>query len=57
MIEESRIKRNLNKFAFPRLSGTKFELETFNKLKKEVEVLNLDFILTKRFCEFNFLIK
>jgi len=43
MIEERRIKRNLKKFAFPRLSGTKFELEAFNKLKKEVEGLNLDF--------------
>ena len=43
MIDESRIKRNLKKFAFPRLSGTKFELEAFIKLKEEVEGLNLDF--------------
>ena len=43
MIEETRIKRNLKKFAFPRLSGTKFELKAFNQLKKEVESLNLNF--------------
>ena len=43
MIEENRIKKNLEKFAFPRLSGTIFELKAFNKLKKEVESLKLDF--------------
>jgi hypothetical protein len=43
MIEEKRIRRNLKNFAFPRLSGTEFELEAFNKLKKEVESLNLTF--------------
>ncbi|NVM45269.1 MAG: M20/M25/M40 family metallo-hydrolase, partial [Candidatus Lokiarchaeota archaeon] len=43
MIEESRIKRNLKKFAFPRLSGTEYELEAFNLIKSEVENLNLDF--------------
>ena len=43
MIVESRIKRNLKKFAFPRLSGTEFELEAFNHVKNEVKKLNLDF--------------
>jgi len=43
MIEENRIKKHLTKFAFPRLSGTKFELKAFNQLKKEVEKLNLNF--------------
>ena len=43
MIEENRIKKNLKKFAFPRLSGTNFELKAFNKLKKEVESLNLNY--------------
>lgn len=43
MIEEARIKKNLKKFAFPRLSGTEFELKAFNKIKKEVENLNLEF--------------
>jgi hypothetical protein len=43
MVEESRIKRNLKKFAFPRLSGTKHELKAFNQVKSEVESLNLDF--------------
>jgi hypothetical protein len=43
MIEESRIKNNLKKFAFPRLSGTEFEKNAFNKLKQEVERLNLEF--------------
>ena len=43
MIEEDRFKRNLKKFAFPRLSGTKFELEAFDKVKQEAENLNLKF--------------
>ena len=43
MIEENRIKRNLKKFSFPRLSGTEFELKAFNKVKKEVEDLNLKY--------------
>ena len=43
MIEEARFKRNLKKFAFPRLSGTKFELEAFDKVKQEAENLNLKF--------------
>ena len=43
MIEEARIRKNLKKFAFPRLSGTEFELEAFNNVKREVENLNLEF--------------
>ncbi|MFX1501069.1 MAG: M28 family peptidase [Promethearchaeota archaeon] len=43
MIKESRIKENLKKFAFPRLSGTEFELKAFNILKKEVENLNIEY--------------
>ncbi|MFX1470801.1 MAG: M28 family peptidase [Promethearchaeota archaeon] len=43
MIEETRIKENLNTFAFPRLSGTIYELEAFNKLMQKVEDLNLEF--------------
>ncbi|MFX1365199.1 MAG: M28 family peptidase [Promethearchaeota archaeon] len=43
MIEESRIKENLKKFAFPRLSGTEFEFKAFNMLKEEVEKLNLEY--------------
>ena len=43
MIRVARIKKNLKQFAFPRLSGTGFELEAFNKVKREVENLNLDY--------------
>lgn len=43
MIEEARIKKNLKDFAFPRLSGTKFEFEAFSKLKQQIENLNLNF--------------
>lgn len=43
MIEEARIKENLKTFAFPRLSGTEFELKAFNILKQEVKNLNLKF--------------
>ncbi|MCK4379882.1 MAG: M28 family peptidase [Candidatus Lokiarchaeota archaeon] len=43
MIDEARIKKNLKEFAFPRLSGTGFELKAFNKVKQKVENLNLDF--------------
>jgi len=43
MIEEARIKRNLDKIAFPRLSGTEFELKAFNIVKQEIENLNLEF--------------
>ena len=42
MIEEARIKKNLKEFAFPRLSGTEFELKAFNKVKRHVENLNLE---------------
>ena len=43
MIKEARIKHNLKKFSFPRLSGTPSEVKAFNELKQEVENLNLDF--------------
>ncbi len=43
MIEEARIKSNLDTIAFPRLSGTEFELEAFNIVKQEIENLNLEF--------------
>ncbi|MFX0023795.1 MAG: M28 family peptidase [Candidatus Hermodarchaeota archaeon] len=43
MIRVARIKKNLKEFAFPRLSGTGFELKAFNKVKREVENLNLDY--------------
>ena len=43
MIKEARIKKNLKNFAFPRLSGTEFELKAFDKLKQEVMDLNLEF--------------
>jgi len=43
MIEEARIKKNLKEFSFPRLSGTEFETKAFNKVKQEVENLNLEY--------------
>ena len=43
MIKVARIKKNLYNLAFPRLSGTEFELEAFNKVKKQVEDLNLKY--------------
>ncbi|MFX0049417.1 MAG: hypothetical protein ACFE8G_14840, partial [Candidatus Hermodarchaeota archaeon] len=43
MIKENRIKINLKKYAFPRLSGTPFELKAFNQVKEEVENLDLDY--------------
>jgi hypothetical protein len=43
MIEESRIEKNLKKYAFPRLSGTVFELMAFNQVKQEIENLDLEF--------------
>ena len=43
MVEENRIKRNLKKFAFPRLSGTDHEFKAFNQVKQEVTKLDLDF--------------
>jgi len=43
MIEEARIKRNLEKIAFPRLSGTEFELKAFNLVKEEIQDLDLEY--------------
>jgi len=43
MIKVARIKRNLNNVAFPRLSGTEFELEAFNKVREEIKSLNLKY--------------
>ena len=43
MIKEARIKQNLKKFSFPRLSGTLSEVKAFNEVKQEVKNLNLDF--------------
>ncbi len=43
MIEQARINKNLKEFSFPRLSGTEFETKAFNKVKEEVENLNLEF--------------
>jgi len=43
MIKESQIKKNLKGFSFPRLTGTKFELNAFNKVKQEVESLGLEY--------------
>ncbi|MHA2180821.1 MAG: M28 family peptidase [Promethearchaeota archaeon] len=43
MIEHARIKKYLKEFSFPRLSGTEFETKAFNKVKQEVENLNLEF--------------
>ncbi len=43
MIKESQIKKNLKEFSFPRLTGTKFELKAFNKIKQEVESLGLEY--------------
>lgn len=47
MIEEDRIKKNLSNFSFPRLSGTEYELEAFNKVKQEIKNLNLEFEVQK----------
>jgi hypothetical protein len=43
MIEEARIKRSLDKIAFPRLSGTEFEFKAFNIVKQDIENLNLEY--------------
>ncbi len=43
MIEEARIKKNLKQFAFPRLSGTEYEVKAYKKLTKELENLNLKY--------------
>ena len=43
MIKEDRIKKHLKHFSFPRLSGTEYEFKAFNRVKKVIENLNLDF--------------
>ncbi|MFX1323884.1 MAG: M28 family peptidase [Promethearchaeota archaeon] len=47
MIEKARIEKNLKKYAFPRLSGTVFELMAFNQVKEEIRNLKLDFEVQK----------
>ena len=41
MIEENRILEILNELSFPRLSGTQFEHEAYNKVKKRIEKFGL----------------
>ena len=41
MIDETRIRENLELISFPRLSGTPNEKEAFNIVKKKIELLNL----------------
>ncbi len=43
MIEENRIKKNLEKLSFPRLSGTPKERIAFNLIKQDVNELDLTF--------------
>ena len=50
MIDENRILNTLKDLSFPRLSGTVFEKECFNKVKGKVEELNL----SPEFQEFSF---
>jgi hypothetical protein len=50
MIDQNRIKKDLETFSFPRLSGTKFEEEAFNLALQEVRILNIKPITQ----EFNF---
>ncbi|MFW9937321.1 MAG: M28 family metallopeptidase [Candidatus Thorarchaeota archaeon] len=50
MINQNRIKKDLEIFSFPRLSGTKFEEKAFNLAIQEVKTLNLKPITQ----EFNF---
>ena len=45
MIKEARIKKNLEQFAFPRLSGTEYEVKASKKLIKELENMNLKYKL------------
>jgi hypothetical protein len=47
MIEERRIIENLQDISFPRLSGTEFEKEAFNIVKKKIEALDLSPIVQK----------
>jgi len=42
MIDETRIKKNLELISFPRLSGTESEKKACNIVKKKIEVLNLE---------------
>jgi hypothetical protein len=41
MIDEQRIKKNLEAFSFPRLSGTEYEKQCFDKAKLKIEELGL----------------
>ena len=41
LIDENRITKNLELFAFPRLSGTPYEKKAFNLAKKNIEEMNL----------------
>jgi len=41
-MDENRIKKNLELFAFPRLSGTPYEKKAFNLAKKKIEEMNLN---------------
>ena len=41
MIDETRMKQNLELLSFPRLSGTEGEKKAFNIVKKKIEDLNL----------------
>lgn len=43
MIDENRITNNLEKYSFPRLSGTEHESKAFDMLKKEISELGLSF--------------
>ena len=45
MIDEDSIKRNLEAFSFPRLSGTEDEKAAFKLLKRKIEDLNLNPII------------
>ena len=42
MIDETRIRKNLELLSFPRLSGTPKEKDAFNHVKKKIEHLNLE---------------
>ena len=42
MIDEKRIKENLELVSFPRLSGTEGEKKAFNLVKNKIEELNLE---------------
>ena len=42
MIDETRIRENLEVISFPRLSGTDHEENAFNIVKNKIEQLNLE---------------